>query len=103
MFEISTLDEFKKILTNNPKVIVDFYANWCGPCKQIAPYFKELSLQYPDIFFCKVNIEDGDEIASLCDVNSLPTFLFYRNKENVDDIIIKKLKFLYFDNNVYIL
>jgi thioredoxin 1 len=87
MYEIITLNDFNKILTNNLAVVVDFYADWCGPCKQIAPYYEQLSIQYPDIFFCKVNIEKGDEIASLCEISSLPTFLFYKNKKNIDEVI----------------
>jgi len=87
MLEITTLDEFNEILKTHQTVVVDFFANWCAPCKQIAPYFKELSSQYPTTFFCKVNIEEGDEIASMCEVSSLPTFLFYKNKENVDELV----------------
>jgi thioredoxin 1 len=87
MHEITTLDDFNKILTTHSAVVVDFFADWCMPCKQIAPYFKELSSQYPNIFFCKVNIENGDEVASMCEVSSLPTFLFYKNKENIDELI----------------
>ena len=87
MYEIITLNDFNQILTNNTSVVVDFFADWCGPCKKIAPYFEELSSKYPHIFFCKVNIEDGDEIASMCEISSLPTFLFYKNKENVDELI----------------
>ena len=87
MYEITTLDEFNNILINNSNVVVDFYADWCEPCKQISPYFEELSSQYPQVFFCKVNIVDNDDITSMCDITSLPTFLFYKNKENVDELI----------------
>ena len=87
MHEIESLSEFNEILTTHQNVVVDFFADWCGPCKQIAPYFKELSSQFPNVYFCKVNIDVGDEIATLCDITSLPTFLFYKNKENIDELI----------------
>ncbi len=91
MHEIETLEEFNNVLKNNSKVIVDFFSDWCKPCKQIATYFKKLSEKYPDIFFCKINIQnansDDNEIASLCEISSLPTFLFYKNKVNVDELI----------------
>jgi thioredoxin 1 len=86
MHEIETLAEFNNIIRNNRNVVVDFFADWCGPCKMIAPYFEELSNKYKNIYFCKVNV-DIDEIASVCDVTSLPTFLFYNNQENVDELI----------------
>jgi len=55
-----------------------FYADWCGPCKKIAPTFVELSEKYPDIVFLKVDVEVGD-LAEAFDVNALPTFLFLKN------------------------
>ena len=87
MHEITSLSEFNEILLNNKRVVVDFFADWCGPCKKIAPYFVDLSTDYKNVYFCKVNVDIGEEIASLCEVSSLPTFLFYKNKENVDELI----------------
>lgn len=57
--------------------IVDFYADWCGPCKQVAPILKELAAKYKDeIVIYKVNVDNEKELASAFGIQSIPTFLF---------------------------
>ncbi|MDR2121161.1 MAG: thioredoxin [Tannerella sp.] len=57
--------------------IVDFYADWCGPCKRIAPVMKELAAQYKgDVVFYKVNVDNERELASVFGISSIPTILF---------------------------
>lgn len=57
--------------------IIDFYADWCGPCKRIAPVMKELAAEYKDrILIYKVNVEDERELASVFGINSIPYILF---------------------------
>ena len=91
MLTVKTKNEFDSILTKNTYVVVDFYADWCGPCKVIGPFVESLSRQeiYKNIVFCKVNIQGGEgpDIADLCDITSLPTFLFYKNGANTDELI----------------
>jgi thioredoxin 1 len=72
-------------LTDIPQdvnVLIDFFADWCGPCKRVAPVFAELSEKYTDIVFLKVNVDDSEEIAQAFKITSLPTFLFL-NKGNI--------------------
>lgn len=57
-------------------VIIDFYADWCGPCKMIAPILEELSKEYPAIDFYKVDIDAENEIASNLNIRSIPSVLF---------------------------
>jgi thioredoxin len=64
------------------KIIIDFYADWCGPCKKVAPIFLDLSDKFKDIVFLKVNVDEAEEIASGFEVTSLPTFIFL-NKGNI--------------------
>jgi thioredoxin 1 len=64
------------------KVIIDFFADWCGPCKKVAPVFSELSEKFKDIVFLKVNVDEAEEIAEGFEVTSLPTFIFL-NKGNI--------------------
>lgn len=79
MFEISTADEFQKLLTDFPYVVIDVYADWCMPCKMSGPRFEETSQvclsHFPQgtIVFVKLNVERN----LLRDISSLPTFLIY--------------------------
>lgn len=68
-------------------VIVDFGANWCGPCKLIAPHFERLANEYSDTaLFLKVDVDECEDVALNQGVSALPTFVFFRNKEVVDRI-----------------
>ena len=77
--EITSSDVFDKILSQYSKVIVDCYADWCGPCKQIAPFFVEQSNKYPNILFCKLNVDENEDLASRYNIQSLPTFMTFKN------------------------
>ena len=73
-------DQFEDTINNNDIVIFDFWAEWCGPCKQFGPVFEEISNKYPDIAFCKVNVEEEQELAGMFQVRSIPTLVFMREK-----------------------
>jgi len=73
-------DQFEDTISNNDIVIFDFWAEWCGPCKQFGPIFEETSEKYPDIAFCKVNVEEEQELAGMFQVRSIPTLVFMREK-----------------------
>ena len=77
--EVTTLVELKQVFVDHKKVVVDFYGDFCGPCKKIAPEFEKLSLAFPDIHFVKVNVETGKEIADAYDIQALPMFLFFED------------------------
>lgn len=65
-------------------IVVDFYADWCGPCKAVAPRVEALASEYPDMAFVKVNVDELEEIATEYEVASLPTFLLIKNGTMVD-------------------
>eukprot|EP00752_Nemacystus_decipiens_P018333 g16448.t1 len=67
-------------------VVVDFYADWCGPCKQIAPAYKEMSKEFPKAVFLKVNVDSNKETAHKYAVQSMPTFLMLKNGKKVDEL-----------------
>ncbi|MBF6057905.1 MULTISPECIES: thioredoxin [Thiomicrorhabdus] len=73
-------EQFEDTITNNDIVIFDFWAEWCGPCKQFGPVFEEVSGKHPDIAFCKVNVEEEQELAGMFQVRSIPTLVFMREK-----------------------
>ena len=63
-----TKDNFDEVVDNNDVVILDFWAEWCGPCKTFAPVFEATSEKYPDVVFGKVNTEDQGELAGHFDI-----------------------------------
>lgn len=79
--EISSVEQFNKALTY-PLVVIDFYADWCGPCKAFAPFYNNYSsqAQFKNIFFCKLNVDELPEIAQKLNIKSMPTFMTFYNK-----------------------
>ena len=67
------------------RVVIDFYADWCGPCKRLAPHFLEYSnaTEYNNITFLKVNSDESKELAEFYDVSALPTLVFIKDDEVV--------------------
>ena len=77
--DVKNLTEFKNILSKNVRVVVDFHAKWCGPCKMMSPVFNQLAEEYVLIKTCKVDVDDCEDIAYTYKVNSIPTFIFFLN------------------------
>ena len=75
-----TKENFEQTVLDNPIVVVDFWASWCGPCKFFAPIFEEASEKYPDIVFGKVNTEEQPELAGAFQVRSIPTLMIFRDQ-----------------------
>lgn len=75
-----TLAQFEDTINQNEMVILDFWAEWCGPCKQFAPIFNAISEKHEDIVFAKVNVEEQADLAGLFQVRSIPTLVFMREK-----------------------
>ena len=75
--------EYDKVLADNKSVFVDFYADWCGPCKMVGPVLEEISKDYADIKFVKVNVDDNPEIAQQYGIMSIPTMIGFKNGEKV--------------------
>ncbi|MDR1407592.1 MAG: thioredoxin [Tannerella sp.] len=65
------------VYEGNKPCIVDFYADWCGPCKRVAPIMKELAAKYKDdVVFYKIDVDNENELASVFGISSIPTILF---------------------------
>lgn len=63
----------------NGVTFVDFYANWCGPCKMLAPFVEEASEQVSDVKFLKVNVDNEEQLAREFGIMSIPTMLIFKN------------------------
>jgi len=75
-----TKENFNEVVENNDIVVLDFWAPWCGPCKQFAPIFEKVAQEYPDIVFGKVNTEEEPELAAQFQIQSIPTVMIMRDK-----------------------
>jgi thioredoxin 1 len=76
----ATRENFEQLITGNDMVIVDFWAQWCGPCKSFAPIYEKVSEAHPDVVFAKVNTEEQQELAGHFQIRSIPTLMIFREK-----------------------
>lgn len=75
---IETVKEFDEVINTNNKVLVDFYADWCGPCRMLAPVLEEISNENI-IKIVKVNVDNHEDIARRYGVMSIPTLVLFEN------------------------
>ncbi|WP_025274233.1 thioredoxin [Haloglycomyces albus] len=73
-----TKENFEEIITTKDMVLVDWWAEWCGPCKQFAPVYEKSSEDHEDIVFGKIDTEAQQELASAADIQSIPTLMAFR-------------------------
>jgi thioredoxin 1 len=75
-----TAQNFDTVINDNPMVVVDFWAPWCGPCRGFAPIFEKASEAHPDVVFAKVNTDEQQELAGSFNIRSIPTLMVFREK-----------------------
>ncbi|MFD6393494.1 thioredoxin [Nocardia sp. NPDC055029] len=73
-----TQQNFDEVITGNDVVLVDFWAEWCGPCKSFAPTFEKASAQHTDVVFGKVDTEAEQGLAAAANIRSIPTIMAFR-------------------------
>jgi thioredoxin 1 len=83
-----TQETFESLVTKSSKpVIIDVFAEWCGPCQQMAPVFAELEKEMPAYSFAKINVDESRDLAITFGVTSIPTFVYIKNGQVVGKTI----------------
>ena len=75
-----TKETFEQSITPDGTLIVDFWAPWCGPCKNFAPVFDSAAEKHPDVTFAKVNTDEQQELAGALGIRSIPTLMVFREQ-----------------------
>lgn len=101
---------FDQVLSTDKPVLVDFWAEWCGPCKMTNPIVKELAQEYGDkAVIAKINVDENPQITARFGVRSIPTLLFFKNGKLTDkqvgaspkSVLVKKLEAQLVDGVLY--
>ena len=72
-------NNFDEIISGDRPVLLDFYAEWCGPCRMVAPVIEEIAAEYPEYAVGKINVDDEPELASKYGVFSIPTLVVMKD------------------------
>ena len=78
---------FGEALLKNKLLLVDFWAEWCGPCKSMHPIFSRMAKKYDHVRFARVNVDNSQDIAAKFNVQSIPTFIMFKNGENAQQMV----------------
>ncbi len=82
----TTSKNFEEVISSNSIVIVDFYANWCGPCKLIAPHLEDISKE-KGITIAKIDCDEEMALANKFSIVSIPTLIIFKNGQQVNKVI----------------
>ncbi len=74
-----TADDFSRTIEDNGIVLIDFWADWCGPCRMFAPWYEEVSQDHADVVFAKVDTEAEQALAGSFGIRSIPTLMAFRD------------------------
>lgn len=77
----------KEVLDYKGVVVVDFYADWCGPCKMMAPIFEEAATEAKEVKFCKLNVDESRQTAAKYGVMSIPTIIIFKDGKAAKQLV----------------
>lgn len=80
-------NEFEKAIKEHPLVLVDFFANWCMPCRMLAPIMENVKEHLKNVYVCKVDIDQAEELSRKLKIFSIPTLLLFKNGQAVESIV----------------
>ncbi|KAJ5674616.1 thioredoxin [Penicillium maclennaniae] len=85
VIEITSKEEWEsKVINSSEPVLVDFFAEWCGPCKAISPKIEEFSEEHSGVKFYKVDVDKLGEVAADNGISAMPTFLFFKDGKQIE-------------------
>lgn len=76
-----------EVLDTKGKVFVDFYADWCGPCRMMAPVLDELAKEQTNVKICKINVDESEDLARQYGIMSIPTFVLFEDGQVKSKIV----------------
>lgn len=82
-----TSNNFNLVLESEKPVLLDFYADWCGPCRMVAPIVEAISEEHPEVFVGKVNVEQEQALAIKHNVENIPTLLLFKDGKEINRLI----------------
>lgn len=85
--ELTDANFQENVLNSDKAALVDFWAEWCGPCKSMHPIFTRMAKKYKQVRFARVNVDDAQDIAMKYEVQSIPTFIMFKNAEVVNRMV----------------
>ena len=87
VIELTRETFYSEVLAEKRMVVVDFWASYCMPCRMLIPVLEDASAARSDVKFCKINVDDAQDIAERYGVMSMPILIFFKNGEPVDESI----------------
>lgn len=81
-----------EVIKSDRTVLLDFYADWCGPCRMVSPIVEEIAKEYPEYKVCKINVDEQPELASKFEVMSIPSLFVLRDGKVVNQSLGAKPK-----------
>ena len=84
--KIVNTEEFNQIISNGI-TLVDFYADWCGPCKMLGPIIEDLDNEFPEIEFIKVNVDDNMDLADKYGIMSIPAVFIFKDNQIISSML----------------
>lgn len=83
--QIVTSQELEQMKSNGDKILVDFFATWCGPCKALIPLLESLEGEYPSVKFVKMDVDQNRDYIMDIGIRSVPTVMFFNGTEKVNE------------------
>lgn len=85
---VATDADFDELISSDKPTLVDFWAEWCGPCVQLTPIIEELANDYDGkVNVCKINVDENSEVPAKFGIRSIPTLMIFKNGELVDKAV----------------